>query len=138
MDTLTYLKKRARDAGCRNHWHSVASKPVLTIQGESLDSYTKARSKKAAFRAMIKALRNDLHTRLRKLDEKAGWCSVASTWMPAEEIHAWLSRFQAEFPGREIVYGPLTLSIGCHTGAGAFGIGAVRRHTADEELPEKC
>ena len=104
-----------------------------------MDSYTKARSRKAAFRAMIKALRNDLHTRLRKLDEKGRLVlGMASTWMPAEEIHAWLSRFQAEFPGREIVYGPLTLSIGCHTGAGAFGIGAVRRHTADEELPEKC
>ncbi len=137
VDTLTYLKKSGRvTPAAAAIGTALQIKPVLTIQGGKLDSYAKARGKKAAFRMMMKALRNDLHTRLRKLDEKGRLVlGMASIWMPTEEIHAWLSRFQAEFPGREIVYGPLTLSIGCHTGAGAFGIGAVRRHTLDEELP---
>ena len=34
------------------------------------------------------------------------------------------------FPGEEIRYDPLALSIGCHTGPGAFGMAVTRRIAA--------
>ena len=131
VDTLTYLKQSGRvTPAAAAIGTALHIKPVLTIQGGKLDSYAKARGKKAAFRTMIKALRHDLQTRFRSLAASGQLVlGMASTWMPKEEIQLWLSRLQAEFPEHEVVYGPLTLSIGCHTGAGALGIGAVKRRT---------
>ena len=104
-------------------------KPVLTIQGGKLDTHAKARGKRAAFAQMVKALKADLAGRLRDFRQNGQlMLAMAGTWMSEEERQGWLDRLQAEFPGEEILYTPLTLSIGCHTGAGALGIGAVRRH----------
>ena len=54
---------------------------------------------------------------------------IANTWMDTETIEKWKQALTLEFPGMELTYIPLTLSIGCHTGPGALGIGAVRKHT---------
>ena len=49
--------------------------------------------------------------------------------MDTETIEKWKQALTLEFPGMELTHIPLTLSIGCHTGPGALGIGAVRKHT---------
>ena len=130
VDTLTYLRKSGRVTPAAAAIGSLLNiKPVLTIQGGKLDTHTKSRGKKTAFGQMVKALRADLSGRLRDFYEHGQLVlAMAGTWMPPEEQQMWLERYQAEFPGEQILYTPLTLSIGCHTGAGALGIGAVRRH----------
>ena len=132
VDTLTYLRKSGRVTPAAAAVGSLLNiKPVLTIQGGKLDTHTKARGKRAAFAQMVKALKADLAGRLRDFRQNGQlMLAMAGTWMSEEERQGWLDRLQAEFPGEEILYTPLTLSIGCHTGAGALGIGAVRRHPA--------
>ncbi len=132
VDTLTYLRKSGRVTPAAAAIGSLLNiKPVLTVQGGKLDTHAKARGKKAAFSQMVKALKADLAGRLRDFRQNGQLVlAMAGTWMPEEEKQGWLDRLQAEFPDEQIVYTPLTLSIGCHTGAGALGIGAVRRHGA--------
>lgn len=47
--------------------------------------------------------------------------------MEQEEHAEWLAMVQEVFAGEEICYDPLTISIGCHVGAGAFGMGISRK-----------
>lgn len=49
-----------------------------------------------------------------------GWpvCVGAAGSFLTQEEDAWLALAAEAFPGEEIRYGPLALSIGCHTGPG--------------------
>ena len=95
-----------------------------------MDAFAKVRGMKSAFRTMCKAVQHDMDTRFLPLKEK-GLLKVgmAETLMPEEEFASWKQRFQEYFPDMEIVHYPLTMSIGCHTGPGALGVGVFRVHT---------
>ena len=130
VNTLKYLTKSGRvtpaAAMLGNALHVV---PVMTIQGGKLDAYSKARGMKAAYKKMLKALKNDLETRLKPLyDKNELVIAMAYTNFDENEIASWKSILQEEFPNDEIINYPLMCCIGAHTGPGAFGIGAVRRH----------
>lgn len=43
------------------------------------------------------------------------------------EREEWKALVMESFAGEEIHYDPLTCSIGCHVGPGAFGMGVSRR-----------
>lgn len=130
VDTLEYLKKGGRITAAGAAIGGVLNiKPVLTTDGDQLDAYAKVRGMKSAFRTMCKALRKDLDGKLKSLHESGELViGIANTYMPEEELNQWKEELQNAFPGEEILYGALNLSIGCHTGMGAVGIGAVRRH----------
>lgn len=129
VDTLEYLKKGGRVTAAGAAIGSVLNiKPVLTIDGDKLDAFAKVRGMKSAFRMMCKALQKDLDGKLKELHESGELVlGIANTKLPEEELAQWKSEFQKAFPGEEILYGTLNLSIGCHTGPGAVGIGAMRR-----------
>ena len=56
VDTLEYLKKGGRITAAAAALGTILKlKPVLTIQGDKLDSYAKARGMKSAFRVMMEA-----------------------------------------------------------------------------------
>ena len=130
VDTLEYLKKGGRVTAAGAAIGSVLNiKPVLTIQGDKLDAYAKVRGMKTAFRTMCKALHNDVSTRLKGLyDSHQLMFGIANTAMEPEVLEHWIAQMQEEFPGEEITHSPLMLSIGCHTGPAALGIGAYRKH----------
>lgn len=128
VDTLEYLKKGGRITPAAAAIGSVLKlKPVLTIQGDKLDSFAKTRGMKSAFRTMLDAVKKDIDTRLSSLHEneilKIG---IANTLMDPEKLEAFKADLQQHFPDMELFYLPLTMSIGTHTGPGALGIGAVR------------
>ena len=130
VDTLKYLKKGGRITPAAAAVGTVLNlKPVLTIQGDRLDAFAKVRGMKSAFRAMCRAVRDDLDTRFAPLKE-AGLLKLgmAETDMTKEEFGQWRDRFQECFPDMEVLHSPLTMSIGCHTGSGALGVGLVRVH----------
>lgn len=129
VDTLEYLKKGGRVTAAGAAIGSVLNiKPVLTINGDKLDAFAKVRGMKAAFRTMCKALQKDLDGKLRELHESGELIlGIANTYLPEGELEQWQKELQKAFPGEEILHGALNLSIGCHTGPGAVGIGAVRR-----------
>lgn len=128
VDTLEYLKKGGRITPAAAALGTVLKlKPVLTIQGDKLDSYAKARGMKSAFRIMLDALKADIASSFSHLREqgllKVG---IANTLMPADKLEEFKSEMRKNFPDMELVYFPLTMSIGTHVGPGGIGIGAVK------------
>lgn len=130
VDTLEYLKKGGRITTAAAAIGTVLNlKPVLTIQGDKLDAYTKPRGMKSAFKAMCKALDKDLSGRLSGLHDqgllKAG---IAYTQMDPDTLGFFEEEMKKRYPDLELFQLPLTMSIGSHTGPGALGIGLVRFH----------
>ncbi len=134
VDTLEYLKKGGRITAAAAAIGTVLKlKPVLTIQGDKLDSYAKARGLKSAFRTMLNAVKNDISSRFSHLREdgvlKVG---IANTLMEPEKLELFINEMKENFPDMELFYLPLTMSIGTHTGPGALGIGVVRFHKSSQ------
>lgn len=134
VDTLEYLKKGGRITAAAAAIGTVLKlKPVLTIQGDKLDSYAKARGLKSAFRTMLSAVKNNISSRFSHLREdgvlKVG---IANTLMEPEKLELFINEMKENFPDMELFYLPLTMSIGTHTGPGALGIGVVRFHKSSQ------
>ena len=123
VDTLKYLKKGGRITPAAATIGSALNiKPVLQIQGDKLDSYAKVRGWKAAKKSMMEAIDNDLNGRF---IEKDVVLYIATT-CSKEETAEWKAEVQERFPQFEVMEEPLSLSIACHTGPGAKGIGVVK------------
>ena len=130
VDTLYYLKKGGRITPAAAAVGTVLNlKPVLTIQGDKLDACTKTRGMKAAFKAMCKAVEKDIQTRFADLHSqgllKTG---IATTFTDPEKLSYFQEEMRNHFPDMKLLSAPLTMSIGCHTGPGALGIGVFRAH----------
>lgn len=128
VDTLEYLKKGGRITAAAATLGTILKiKPILTIQGDKLDSFAKARGMKSAFRVMVEAVKADITSRLSHLREqgllKVG---IANTMMDPDKLEEFKEEMKKNFPDMELVYFPLTMSIGTHVGPGGLGIGAVR------------
>lgn len=130
VDTLEYLKKGGRITAAAAAIGTVLKlKPVLTIQGDKLDSFAKARGLKAAFRIMLNAVKNDISSRFSHLwEDSVLKVGIANTLMEPEKLEMFKDEMKKNFPDMELFYLPLTMSIGTHTGPGTLGIGAVRYH----------
>ena len=123
VDTLKYLKKGGRITPAAAAIGAVLNvKPVLQIQGEKLDAFAKVRGAKAAQQKLIDALRHDLDTRFAG---KRMMVAVAYSGSP-EAGEAWRQQVQEAFPQYEVFSVPLTLSVACHTGPGALGVGCIQ------------
>ena len=109
VDTLEYLKKGGRITAAAAAIGTVLKlKPVLTIQGDKLDSYAKARGLKSAFRTMLNAVKNDISSRFSHLREdgvlKVG---IANTLMEPEKLELFINEMKENFPDMELFYLPL-------------------------------
>lgn len=124
VDTLKYLKKGGRVTPAAAAVGSVLNiKPVLQIQGDKLDAYKKVRGWKSARRVMLEALENELSGRFKN---KRVWVGTAYSG-DKEAGEQWRRTVQEHFPDYEVYCGVLPLSISCHTGPGALGIGCMAR-----------
>lgn len=124
VDTLKYLKKGGRVTPTAAAVGSVLNiKPVLQIQGDKLDAFKKVRGWKAAKKAMIAALHEEIEGRFA---DKKLWLGTAYSGDKAAG-EAWHQTVCEEFPGYEVIGGVLPLSIACHTGPGALGIGCITK-----------
>lgn len=125
VNTLEYLKKGGRITPAAALVGTVLSlKPILTIQGEKLDSYTKVRgSMKKAEEKMILAIQSDLENRFADWDMSKLHIGAAGAGLTAEQQEEWLSLLRNKFSEADVFYSPLSASISVHTGPGAVGIG---------------
>jgi DegV family protein with EDD domain len=129
LTTLKYLKKGGRITPAAAAIGTMLRlKPVLQIQGEKLDAFSKARTLNQAKTTMIDAIRNDIENRFGGLDAHEVYLDIAHTNNEAEA-----ERFRAEveeaFPGYKVGYvDPLSLSVSCHIGDGALAIAATKIH----------
>ena len=120
VDTLKYLKKGGRITPAAAALGTLLRlKPVLTIQGEKLDAFAKARTMKQAKSMMISAIQHDLETRWDDKEGKKTHLEIAHT--NCEEAALQL------FPDTDIHIDPLSLSVACHIGPGALAIAAVKK-----------
>ena len=127
VDTLKYLKKGGRITPAAAALGTLLRlKPVLTIQGEKLDAFAKARTMKQAKSMMISAIQHDLETRW---DDKEGKKThLESAHTNCEEAALQLKEELLElFPDTDIHIDPLSLSVACHIGPGALAIAAVKK-----------
>lgn len=129
VDTLKYLRKGGRVSGAEAIVGTMLNiKPVMEIRGDKLTPVAKVRGMKAARKTMLQRVKADLEGRLKDLRE-AGHTAVglAYSQVSDELLEDWRAEIRAFFPDDRFVDGdPLTLSIACHTGPGALGVGTVR------------
>ena len=127
VDTLKYQKKGGRITPAAAALGTLLRlKPVLTIQGEKLDAFAKARTMKQAKSMMISAIQHDLETRWDDKEGKKTHLEIAHT--NCEEAALQLKEELLElFPDTDIHIDPLSLSVACHIGPGALAIAAVKK-----------
>ena len=120
--TLTTLKKGGRITPAAAALGTLLRiKPVLTIQGEKLDAFSKARTAKQARSIMLTALAKDLDERFHDKNAEHTYLEIAHTCNEedAKELEAALKE---QYPGADITMAPLSLSIACHIGPGSLAV----------------
>ena len=124
LDTLKYLKKGGRITPAAAAIGTVLNlKPVLQIQGEKLDAFSKTRGLKSAKKTMLDAMEKDLTQRFAGKQmhlDLAYTCSM-------EDAVQWKKEVEERLPGYEIHMDPLSLSVSCHIGFGAVAIGCCHK-----------
>lgn len=130
LETLKYLKKGGRITPAAAAIGTVLNlKPVLQIQGDKLDAYSKVRGKKQAKRVMLKAMKEDLDTRFAEYVKKGEMCLQMAYTGNQEEAEEFKKEVQEMFPELEIHMDPLSLSVACHIGHGALAVACSKKVT---------
>lgn len=123
LETLKYLKKGGRITPAAAAIGTILNlKPILQIQGDKLDAFSKSRGKMKAKKIMLEAIHHDLETRFAKEWEEGRITIQAAYTGNLEEAQQWKEEIEAEFPGMDIHMDPLSLSVSCHIGHGALAI----------------
>ena len=133
VDTLKYLKKGGRITPAVAMIGTLLKiKPVLSIFGEKLDSYAKARTVKQAKTTMMDAVQKELQERLHDPECKHTHLGIAHT-QNAEAAEEFKKEVQEAYPYADIVVAPLSLSVSCHIGPGSLALTATRKMVEEDE-----
>ena len=123
LDTLKYLRKGGRITPAAAALGSALRlKPVLQIQGDKLDAFTIARTKKQGISKMIQAMEDDINNRFGGVDNIDNiYLAVAHT--QNEEAALELKKtVMDKFGVSHVDVYPLSLSVSCHIGPGSLAI----------------
>lgn len=134
LETLKYLKKGGRVTAAGAALATFLKiKPILQIQGEKLDAFSKARTKKAAKKIMLKAIENDMKKRYDafKFDSKVH-ILLAYSGTDTTDIDEFRSEVKKVYPNHSLYTAPLSLSISCHIGSGSIAIAASKKLDLNE------
>lgn len=127
LDTLKYLKKGGRITPAAAALGTLLKiKPVLQIQGEKLDAFSKARTMKQAKATMINAIKNDIATRFCPEGGCKGMKLQIAYTKNREAAEEFKKEIEKEFPGLPICMAPLSLSVSCHIGPGALAMACTK------------
>lgn len=128
VDSMEYLKKGGRVTPAAAAFASVLNlKPILTIQGDKLDTYAKARGMKQAEEKMIKAIKQDRLTRFADVPDHQLRIETAGTFKNEEKSEQWRQLVQSAFPSIPVSYVDLPCSIACHVGINAAGTAIMKK-----------
>lgn len=129
LDDLTCLKKGGRLTPAVAAIGTLLKiKPVLKIEGYKLDVAAQTRGMKQARKTMIKLLQQNMDTDMKQLvDSGRAQLYMAYSDVAQDVLQSWEDEIRAAFPGHDIYVDRLTMSIGCHVGAGAIGIGITEK-----------
>ena len=129
VNSLDLLRKSGRVTAAAAAIATVMHlKPVLTIQGGKLDTFSKARGVRHSENTMLKAIAEDIRTRFADAPKERVSIGAAGTFQNPEDEEAWLRAVEEAFPGHPVFYGRLACSIACHVSVDAIGIGVSVRY----------
>lgn len=125
VDTLKYLKKGGRITPAAAALGTALNlKPVLQINGEKLEAFSKARGIKAAKKTMLKAIDKDLKEKFKDCDDMI----IGMAYTCGQDVaQDWKAEIAAKFPDYDIMEGQLSLSVACHIGPGAIAVTCMKR-----------
>lgn len=127
LDTLEYLKRGGRITPAAAAIGSLLRlKPVLMIQGEKLDAFSKARTTSQGKQTMISAIRKDIESRFGEVTPENIWLQVAYT-KDLSVAQQFQEELKEEFPGFEVLVRPLSLSVACHIGPGSLALACCKK-----------
>lgn len=132
VNTLEYLRKGGRITPAVAILGGMMKiKPILQIQGEKLDTFSKSRTLSKATKIMIEAIQKILKNVLIQLKRKE--CSYlyclyiwSTTCIRIKE------ELQQLYPNSNIICDPLSLSVSCHIGPHALAIAACKKLSRQE------
>ena len=128
LDTLEYLKKGGRISNSAALVGGLLKiKPITKIELGLLEPYKKCRGFSKAKADMIAAMKEAVEGRFKEAYDSGNLYIMASGSSDEEATKAWIAQIEEAFPGMDIRYDPLGLSICCHTGPGTLGIGCVKK-----------
>ena len=132
VDTLDYLVKGGRlTKSCASMANLINIKPLLIIEGEKLDAYTKTRGIKKCKKILIKEIAK--YVKECRKDGYETYITASGSLNDNSLIEEWLDEIKHEFPEEEIHYEPLSLSICTHIGQGSYAIGVSKKHPINNE-----
>lgn len=125
--TLKYLKKGGRiTPAAATIGTLLRIKPILQIQGDKLDAFSKARTMNQARLTMMEAIRNDIETRFGGMDAHLVRIDIAHSNNEKEALE-FKAAVEEKFKGYRVGFvDPLSLSVSCHIGDGALAIGCTK------------
>lgn len=127
LETLKYLKKGGRITPAAAAIGTMLKlKPVLQIQGEKLDAYSKCRGKKQARKTMLEAIKKDMQTRFSQYVQDHEFALQVAYAGNEEEARDWVREVEETFPGYSVLPEPLSLSVACHIGHGALALAGAK------------
>ena len=134
VDTLKFLKKGGRITPAAAALGTLLRiKPVLQIQGEKLDSFSKVRTMKQARTTMLAAAEKDLKDRFADPEAENTWMLVAHT-QNDEMAAEFAKEIEEHYPKAGAVYrAPLSLSIACHIGPGSLAVAMSKKIDIEAE-----
>lgn len=128
VNTLEYLRKGGRITPAVAILGGMMKiKPILQIQGEKLDTFSKSRTMSKATKIMIEAIKKDIDERIDPEQKgKNVHVCVAYTYdkQPALELKKELEEI---YPDSTIICDPLSLSVSCHIGPHALAVAACKK-----------
>lgn len=128
LDTLKYLKKGGRITPATAALGSALRlKPVLQIQGEKLDAFSIARTKKQGVSKMLAAIEEDIKTRFGGLDNMENIHMEVAHTVNEEAALELVEMIKERFGVETVDMYPLSLSISCHIGAGSLAVACSKR-----------
>lgn len=129
VNTLEYLKKGGRITPAVALLGGMLKiKPILTIQGEKLDSFQKTRTMAKANKIMIDAVKKDINKRIDPTNEDMSnaHIMIAYTYDKKQALEL-KKQVEEAFPNHEVICDPLSLSVACHIGPNALAIAACKK-----------
>ena len=125
VNDLRSLKRGGRIGSFATIFGTIFSiKPIMTIKGGKIELLEKIRGKmKKCELRMVEVIKNDLKTKFKDEDTKNLKIGAAGAGLNDAQKEEWVSILKDNFPNSNVYYNPLSVSVSCHTGKGAVGVG---------------
>lgn len=128
VNTLEYLKKGGRITPAAAALGGLLKiKPILTIQGEKLDSFKKTRTMAKASKIMIDAITKDIKERIDDSEDMSNTRIMIAYTYDKDQALEFKKQVEEIFPNHEVICDPLSLSVACHIGPHSLAIAACKK-----------